>query len=108
MLFIPIIYVYYPETAGEYPAPATAISSSTENDLQTGRSLEEIDIIFALAYVEKRSYVEVAKNMPSLTNSEIESESHRLGLDANIDEETLRHVSRPAVVSEEKGPQNGN
>ncbi|KAL8291441.1 hypothetical protein RQP46_002419 [Phenoliferia psychrophenolica] len=58
--FIPIIYIWYPETAG--------------------RTLEEIDIIFAVAYVEKRSYVAVAAEMPSLSQAQIESEGRRLGI----------------------------
>ncbi|KAL8284081.1 hypothetical protein RQP46_005194 [Phenoliferia psychrophenolica] len=65
--FIPIIYVWYPETAG--------------------RSLEEIDIIFAVAYVEKRSYVAVAAEMPSLTAAQIESEAQRLGIQDAIEAE---------------------
>lgn len=51
------IYLFYPETAG--------------------RSLEEIDIIFARGYVEKVSYVKMAKEMPSLTTAEIAAEWQR-------------------------------
>lgn len=58
--FIPIIYVFYPETAG--------------------RTLEEIDVIFAKGNVEGRWYVQVAKEMPSLSPADIESEYQRLGL----------------------------
>lgn len=57
---LPVIYFFYPETAG--------------------RSLEEIDIIFARGYVEKVSYVKMAKIMPRLSGAEIESEWRRLGL----------------------------
>lgn len=66
-----------------------------------GRSLEEIDVIFGLAYVEKRSYVEVARTMPFLTYSEVESEVQRLGLGQNIDEETSEYSGRssPTVNS---------
>ncbi|GAA5864848.1 hypothetical protein JCM5296_005972 [Sporobolomyces johnsonii] len=60
LCFLPVIYLFYPETAG--------------------RSLEEIDIIFARAYVEKVSYVKMADTMPSLTGAEIEAEWQRLGL----------------------------
>ncbi|KAK4702689.1 hypothetical protein P7C70_g3532, partial [Phenoliferia sp. Uapishka_3] len=63
--FIPIIWIWYPETAG--------------------RSLEEIDIIFAVAYVEKRSYVSVAATMPSLSASQIESEAQRLGIQEAVE-----------------------
>ena len=58
--FIPAIYFFYPETAG--------------------RSLEEIDIIFAKGYVEKMSYVRAAKELPKLSDLEIEQEAIRYGL----------------------------
>lgn len=45
-----------------------------------GRSLEEIDIIFARGYVEKVSYVKMAQSMPALTSSDIAAEWARLGL----------------------------
>ncbi|GAA5826050.1 hypothetical protein JCM11251_000106 [Rhodosporidiobolus azoricus] len=60
LLFLPFIKFFYIETAG--------------------RSLEEIDIIFARAYIEKQSYVKMAKSMPRLTGAEIEGEWQRLGL----------------------------
>ncbi|KAI1318409.1 general substrate transporter [Xylariaceae sp. FL0255] len=58
--FIPIIYWFYPETAY--------------------RSLEEIDIIFAKGYVEKMSYVKAAKELPLLSDEEVEKEALRYGL----------------------------
>lgn len=45
-IFIPFIYLFYPETAG--------------------RSLEEIDLIFAKGYTEKISYVKAAQDLPAL------------------------------------------
>ncbi|GAA5892498.1 hypothetical protein JCM8208_005837 [Rhodotorula glutinis] len=66
LCFLPVIHFYYIETAG--------------------RSLEEIDCIFARGYVEKRSYVQVSKDMPSLSGAEIEEEYRRLGLgDADLE-----------------------
>ncbi|KAG0671658.1 sugar transporter-like protein [Pichia californica] len=59
-LYIPIIYFFYPETAG--------------------RSLEEIDIIFAKAYVENKAPFIVANELPKLSNKDIEEEGKRLGL----------------------------
>ncbi|CAK9439961.1 uncharacterized protein LODBEIA_P40610 [Lodderomyces beijingensis] len=58
--FIPVIFFFYPETAG--------------------RSLEEIDIIFAKAYVEKRQPWRVAATMPKLSLQDIEDEGRNLGL----------------------------
>ena len=58
--FIPIIYFFFPETAG--------------------RSLEEIDIIFAKGYVEKMSYVKAAKELPHLRDEEVESYAIKYGL----------------------------
>lgn len=58
--YVPFIYFFYPETAG--------------------RSLEEIDIIFAKAYDEKKMPYIVAQEMPKLSNHEIELEGARLGL----------------------------
>ena len=50
--FIPVIYFLYPETAR--------------------RSLEEIDLIFAKGYLEKMSYVRAARELPYLSDEEIE------------------------------------
>ncbi|KAI0526266.1 general substrate transporter [Xylaria bambusicola] len=58
--FIPVIYFFYPETAR--------------------RSLEEIDIIFAKGNVEKISYIKAAKDLPLLTDEEVEQEALKYGL----------------------------
>lgn len=60
MLWLPVIYFYYPETAG--------------------RKLEEIDVIFARAHVEKRFPFMVASEMPKLSDEEVIAEGRRLGL----------------------------
>jgi hypothetical protein len=49
--FLPVIYFFYPETAG--------------------RSLEEIDLIFAKGYTEKMSYVQAAKQLPKMDEAQI-------------------------------------
>ncbi|GAA5846661.1 hypothetical protein JCM9279_003399 [Rhodotorula babjevae] len=72
LCFLPVIHFYYIETAG--------------------RSLEEIDCIFARGYVEKVWYVKMAKEMPRLSGAEIEAEWKRLGL---ADEE-LSHSTAAA------------
>lgn len=58
--YIPIIYFFYPETAG--------------------RSLEEIDIIFAKSFVDDVPAYRVAQTLPKLSTKEIEDEATRLGL----------------------------
>ncbi|CAN3354566.1 hexose transporter Hxt13p [Diutina catenulata] len=59
-LFVPIIFFFYPETAG--------------------RSLEEIDVIYAKAFEEKRQAWRVAATMPKLSLAEVEQEAERLGI----------------------------
>ncbi|CAJ2505896.1 Uu.00g000260.m01.CDS01 [Anthostomella pinea] len=58
--FLPVIWFFYPETAK--------------------RSLEEIDIIFAKGHVEKISYVRAAKELPLLSDEEVEQEALKYGL----------------------------
>nr|UJH94594.1 Stl1.4 [Starmerella bombicola] len=58
--WLPIVFFFYPETAG--------------------RSLEEIDIIFARAHEENKMPWVVASQMPKLSNDEIRSEAGRLGI----------------------------
>ncbi|KAF2861988.1 general substrate transporter [Piedraia hortae CBS 480.64] len=59
-MFVPIIYFFYPETAG--------------------RSLEEIDLIFAKGYVENMSYVRAAKELPKLSDEEIDIKAREYGM----------------------------
>lgn len=65
LTFIPFIYVFYPETKG--------------------RSLEEIDVIFAKAYCTREWYVKVADEMPKLTAAEVEEEAKRWGLAEHVE-----------------------
>ncbi|KAI1150373.1 general substrate transporter [Nemania diffusa] len=65
-IFFPIIYFLYPETAG--------------------RSLEEIDIIFAKGYAEKISYVKAAAELPLLAESEVMEKAREYGIDVQTDE----------------------
>ena len=59
-LFVPIIFFFYPETAG--------------------RSLEEIDIIFAKAHADGCQAWKVAATLPKLSFEEIEVQGTQLGL----------------------------
>jgi hypothetical protein len=57
--FFPVIYFFYPETRK--------------------RSLEEIDLIFAKGYLENMSYVRASKEMPLLTDAEIDAKAKEYG-----------------------------
>lgn len=72
-IFFPIIYFLYPETAG--------------------RSLEEIDLIFAKGYSEKISYVKAAKDLPKLGASEVHQRAKDYGLNVE-DEIKADHAER--------------
>ncbi|KAL4879970.1 general substrate transporter [Aspergillus karnatakaensis] len=63
LLAVPFAYFFYVETAG--------------------RELEEIDIIYAKAHVEKRLPFKVANDMPKLTFEQILEQSRELGLDTS-------------------------
>lgn len=65
-IFLPILYFFYPETAG--------------------RSLEETDLIFAKGYEENISYVKAAKQLPKLTESEINAMAREYGFGSSDDE----------------------
>jgi len=57
--FLPVIYIYYPETRG--------------------RSLEEIDLIFAKGFKENISYVRASKEMPFYSDEEIDQKAKEYG-----------------------------
>ena len=56
---MPVIYIYYPETAR--------------------RSLEEIDLIFAKGHLENMNYVKAAKELPYLDEHRIEQMQRQYG-----------------------------
>lgn len=82
--FFPIIYFFYVETAN--------------------RSLEEIDLIFAKGYMEEMCYVRASKELPFLTDAEIESKRAEYGF-ASEDDDGNEGANTPPVkdVRSEKG-----
>lgn len=64
--FFPVIFFFYPETAG--------------------RSLEEIDLIFAKGNLENMSYVHAAKELPSLSEDEINVKAREYGFVSDDEE----------------------
>lgn len=74
--FLPVIYFFYPETAR--------------------RSLEEIDLIFAKGFSENISYVQAAKELPYLSDEDIERVAIQYGFSAP-DETKSSDVSDAAV-----------
>ncbi|KAI8966277.1 general substrate transporter [Daldinia sp. FL1419] len=79
--FLPIIWFFYPETAK--------------------RSLEEIDIIFAKGFVENKSYVKAAEELPLLSPEEVEQEALKYGLIDTAARGAARSAG-PAGVPHEK------
>ncbi|KAH0400152.1 general substrate transporter, partial [Aureobasidium melanogenum] len=65
-LFFPVIYWFFPETSG--------------------RSLEEIDLIFAKGYLEKMNYVTAAKELPHMNPDEIDAKAREYGFQSSDDE----------------------
>ncbi|KAF2170546.1 hypothetical protein M409DRAFT_64244 [Zasmidium cellare ATCC 36951] len=66
-IFFPIIWFFYPETSQ--------------------RSLEEIDLIFAKGYCEKMNYVRAAKELPRLSDEEVDARAREYGFSSGSDEE---------------------
>ncbi|PWY98620.1 general substrate transporter [Testicularia cyperi] len=75
-LWVPIIFFFYPETAG--------------------RRLEEVDLIFAKAHMEKKPAHRIAKHMPKMSAAEVEAEAERIGLFEEIDEDRAVDTGLPS------------
>ena len=82
LCFFPFIYFFYVETRG--------------------RSLEEIDIIFAKAYTNGEWYVKTAWELPALSEHDIERAAVQYGLATDVEKQ--RHeFEHPPSVREEDG-----
>ena len=83
--FLPVIYFTYPESAR--------------------RSLEEIDIIFAKGYCENLGYVRAARELPFLSDEEIDRKAVEYGLVDEIlgvGERGLEEKGEGKVLGEER------
>jgi hypothetical protein len=80
-LFFPIIYFFYPETAG--------------------RSLEEIDLIFAKGHKENISYVKAAKELPHMTDAEVERYARDMGFSTDSSDEESGEFKEDRAEKEE-------
>ena len=82
--FLPVIYFTYPETAR--------------------RSLEEIDIIFAKGYCENLGYVRAARELPFLSDEEIDRKAGEYGLvDEVVGERGVEEKGEKGVFGEKEG-----
>ncbi|KAH8803087.1 general substrate transporter [Xylogone sp. PMI_703] len=82
--FLPVIYFFYPETKR--------------------RSLEEIDLIFAKGYVENMSYVRAAKELPYLSDREIEQMARSYGFVGADDEYKAGEKDLDSTVASDSDP----
>ncbi|RYO79593.1 hypothetical protein DL766_001203 [Monosporascus sp. MC13-8B] len=83
-IFFPIIFFFYPETAG--------------------RTLEEIDLIFAKGHLENKSYVHAAKELPQLSEAEVHEKAREYGFHSTDEEARASFSEREEKdVSESPG-----
>lgn len=78
--FFPIIYFFYVETAK--------------------RSLEEIDLIFAKGFLENMTYVRAAKELPYLSDEDIDRQAREYGFTSGSEDEELKADSAEEKAEE--------
>ncbi|KAJ6111405.1 hypothetical protein N7523_007466 [Penicillium sp. IBT 18751x] len=81
-IFIPPMYFFYPETAG--------------------RSLEEIDLIFAKGFVDNISYVKASHELPRLTDEEIEQYAIQYGFQGAGAGDVEKATHSPSSTDQER------
>jgi len=85
-IFFPILYFFYPETYVHNQHPLRQGVPMLTPTYSAGRTLEEIDLIFAKGYLEKMSYVKAAKELPRMTEQEIDARAREYGFVSSDDE----------------------
>ncbi|KAJ5491468.1 sugar transporter STL1 [Penicillium diatomitis] len=76
---LPFAWFYYPETAG--------------------RDLEEMDLIFAKAHIEKKWPYQIAQTLPKLSPGEIASMLREVGLDSSDPRHSAEHEKAEMAMS---------
>lgn len=69
--------------------------------------MEEIDIIFAKGYVEKMTYVNAAKQLPFLNNTEIDAKAREYGFDLGAEHGSSRSNSNEKAETSSRGSSQG-
>lgn len=77
MIFLPFIYFFYPETTGEW---SMFTKSTIRNTDFSGRTLEELDVVFAHAHLTKRRPTLIAAELPKLTDYQIQTMTDKYGI----------------------------
>jgi len=79
-IFLPFIYFFYPETAG--------------------RTLEELDVLYAHSYLTKRRPTIIAAEMPKLTDYQIQAMTDRYDIHGGAAEEAADSYGAPVNAGE--------
>lgn len=79
-IFFPIIWVFYPETSG--------------------RTLEELDVLFAHAHITKRRPTLIADELPKLTDHQIQTMTDRYDIHGAVAADTSADDSRGAAEAQ--------
>jgi hypothetical protein len=79
-IFVPIVYFYYPETKG--------------------RSLEELDVIFAKSHRDNKTAVQLAKDEPFMEHHEVLEAIRALELEEKAHEGDLETAHSPTAFED--------
>jgi hypothetical protein len=68
-----------------------------------GRSLEEIDLIFAKGFLEKKNYVQAAKELPKIADHEVDQRAREFGFVSSDDESPVAKDRQSRDVEKQEG-----